>query len=378
MRCSRRGSTVCCPSGRCSLRRDPRAPGSSPAGRSRTSRSSPAQPRGSRCRKRCCASRGGAGGRSSTPTHLRPPARNRCPTGSGACAASLRPISEGVVRILLGDFNATLDHQALRDVLDRGYVDAADAVGKALTPTWPRQRLLPPTVTIDHVLVDERVRVSDVGIHELPGLGPSRGHRGSRAAVTRRPTTRRRVSGIRRPPAEPSGRRPAQPISRPAHPVVRKLATMLYDKAKIQVGGRARRERLRELSARSPRPARRARWRRRRSRGGRGARLRSLAPGSFVASPGPPFPRRPRRSRERRPAPRRSWRGRGPAGRARHPGRGSRGEPLRPRAPWTARRSSRRAARAVTATSGSPTPPARPRGSPRRASRASRGGSSCG
>ncbi len=76
---------------------------------------------------------------------------------------------EGVVRILLGDFNATLDHQALRDVLDRGYVDAADAVGKGLTPTWPRQRLLPPTVTIDHVLVDERVRVSDVGIHELPG-----------------------------------------------------------------------------------------------------------------------------------------------------------------------------------------------------------------
>lgn len=76
---------------------------------------------------------------------------------------------QGMVRLLLGDFNATLDHQALRDVLDRGYVDAADAVGKALTPTWPPERSLPPTVTIDHVLVDERVRVRDVGIHELPG-----------------------------------------------------------------------------------------------------------------------------------------------------------------------------------------------------------------
>ena len=76
---------------------------------------------------------------------------------------------QGVVRILLGDFNATLDHQALRDVLDRGYVDAADAVGKGLTPTWPRGHLLPPTVTIDHVLVDHRVRVRDVGIHDLPG-----------------------------------------------------------------------------------------------------------------------------------------------------------------------------------------------------------------
>ncbi len=76
---------------------------------------------------------------------------------------------QGAVRILLGDFNATLDHEALREVLDRGYVDAADAAGKALTPTWPRQHLVPPTVTIDHVLVDERVRVNDVGVHELPG-----------------------------------------------------------------------------------------------------------------------------------------------------------------------------------------------------------------
>jgi endonuclease/exonuclease/phosphatase (EEP) superfamily protein YafD len=76
---------------------------------------------------------------------------------------------EGAVRILLGDFNATLDHEALREVLDRGYVDAADATGEGLTPTWPRGHLLPPTVTIDHVLVDERVRVRDLGVHDLPG-----------------------------------------------------------------------------------------------------------------------------------------------------------------------------------------------------------------
>ncbi len=76
---------------------------------------------------------------------------------------------DGAVRLLLGDFNATLDHEALREVLDRGYVDAADAVGKGLTPTWPRGHLLPPIVTIDHVLVDERVRVSDVGVHDIPG-----------------------------------------------------------------------------------------------------------------------------------------------------------------------------------------------------------------
>jgi endonuclease/exonuclease/phosphatase family metal-dependent hydrolase len=74
----------------------------------------------------------------------------------------------GPVRLLLGDFNATLDHEELRRILDSGYVDAADAVGKGLTPTWPQGRLIPPSVTIDHVLVDERVRVQDVHIHELP------------------------------------------------------------------------------------------------------------------------------------------------------------------------------------------------------------------
>jgi endonuclease/exonuclease/phosphatase family metal-dependent hydrolase len=98
------------------------------------------------------------------------------PTGSQQAAGwhrglrSLpRPERRGPVRVLLGDFNATLDHAALRDLLDGGYVDAAAAVGKGLTPTWPRGRLLAPTVAIDHVLVDSRVRVREVGIHELPG-----------------------------------------------------------------------------------------------------------------------------------------------------------------------------------------------------------------
>jgi endonuclease/exonuclease/phosphatase family metal-dependent hydrolase len=75
----------------------------------------------------------------------------------------------GPVRLLLGDFNASLDHEELRRILDSRYVDAADAVGNGLTPTWPQGRLIPPSVTIDHVLVDERVRVQAVHIRELPG-----------------------------------------------------------------------------------------------------------------------------------------------------------------------------------------------------------------
>ncbi|GAB1642672.1 endonuclease/exonuclease/phosphatase family protein [Krasilnikovia sp. MM14-A1259] len=77
--------------------------------------------------------------------------------------------ASGPLRVLMGDFNSTLDHRALRTVVSHGYRDAADATGKGLIGTWgpyadPR---LPP-VTIDHVLVDERIGVADVSVHGLP------------------------------------------------------------------------------------------------------------------------------------------------------------------------------------------------------------------
>jgi endonuclease/exonuclease/phosphatase (EEP) superfamily protein YafD len=78
------------------------------------------------------------------------------------------PTPEGQPWILAGDFNATLDHSELRDLLDSGYVDAADAAGAGLDPTWPSD-LIPPPVTIDHVLADERAAVRDASVHDLPG-----------------------------------------------------------------------------------------------------------------------------------------------------------------------------------------------------------------
>lgn len=82
---------------------------------------------------------------------------------------SLPPASPaGPVRILAGDFNATLDHAELRRVLDSGYVDAAERTGEALVPTWPRRRTAPP-VTLDHVLVDERAAVLGFSAHDVPG-----------------------------------------------------------------------------------------------------------------------------------------------------------------------------------------------------------------
>ncbi|MFD0967157.1 endonuclease/exonuclease/phosphatase family protein [Plantactinospora endophytica] len=77
---------------------------------------------------------------------------------------------DGPLRILAGDFNATLDHAPLRDLLDTGYVDAADAVGAGLTGTWgPYDGDPLPPVTIDHVLVDRRIAVDRVTVSRLPG-----------------------------------------------------------------------------------------------------------------------------------------------------------------------------------------------------------------
>ncbi|UWP78473.1 endonuclease/exonuclease/phosphatase family protein [Dactylosporangium fulvum] len=76
-------------------------------------------------------------------------------------------------RVLLGDFNSTLDHGPLRRLLRTGYRDAAAGRGRGLLPTWPFRgatrllRLLP--VTIDHVLVDRRIGVRAVATRVTPG-----------------------------------------------------------------------------------------------------------------------------------------------------------------------------------------------------------------
>ncbi|WP_434089803.1 endonuclease/exonuclease/phosphatase family protein [Micromonospora echinofusca] len=77
---------------------------------------------------------------------------------------------DGPLRILAGDFNATLDHAPLRALLDTGYVDAADQAGAGLVGTWgPYDGDPIPSVVIDHVLVDRRIAVRAVTVHRVPG-----------------------------------------------------------------------------------------------------------------------------------------------------------------------------------------------------------------
>jgi endonuclease/exonuclease/phosphatase family metal-dependent hydrolase len=71
--------------------------------------------------------------------------------------------------VLAGDFNSTLDFPELRDLLDTGYRDAGEITGEGLEPTWPQGKILPPPVTIDHVLADPRVSIVGYGVESLPG-----------------------------------------------------------------------------------------------------------------------------------------------------------------------------------------------------------------
>ena len=70
--------------------------------------------------------------------------------------------------LLIGDFNATLDHRKLKAFTDAGFRDAAALVGAGLPGTfnarlWPR--LL--QITIDHVLVGPYAHVTSVTNHRV-------------------------------------------------------------------------------------------------------------------------------------------------------------------------------------------------------------------
>ncbi|GII89349.1 endonuclease [Sphaerisporangium siamense] len=77
--------------------------------------------------------------------------------------------ASGPLRVLAGDFNASLDHAEMRKLVARGYRDAGDATGGGLTPTWPANKRLPPLITIDHVLADHRVGFRAYKVFDVPG-----------------------------------------------------------------------------------------------------------------------------------------------------------------------------------------------------------------
>jgi endonuclease/exonuclease/phosphatase (EEP) superfamily protein YafD len=71
--------------------------------------------------------------------------------------------------VVAGDFNATLDHSALRSGA-AGCADAADQRGQGLVPTWSptaRTRILGPQ--IDHVLTAGGIAAETFSVHDVAG-----------------------------------------------------------------------------------------------------------------------------------------------------------------------------------------------------------------
>lgn len=83
--------------------------------------------------------------------------------------ATLPSGGHGTPWLLAGDFNATFDQAPFRELVGRGYRDAGEVAGKGLDSTFPADgSLLPPPITIDHVLADERFGIVEYEVEPLP------------------------------------------------------------------------------------------------------------------------------------------------------------------------------------------------------------------
>lgn len=88
--------------------------------------------------------------------------------------------------VLLGDFNATLDHTPMRDLLAAGLTDTHAELGRGWARTWPvGMTLLPPLVQIDHVLHGSGLAGVSVGERTVPGTD----HRAVVAVLALLPST---------------------------------------------------------------------------------------------------------------------------------------------------------------------------------------------
>ncbi|WP_243057002.1 endonuclease/exonuclease/phosphatase family protein [Nocardioides sp. SR21] len=91
--------------------------------------------------------------------------------------------------LLVGDFNATLDHAPMRALSDAGYRDVGELANQGWLPTWPASGTvdvlgvgLPALVQIDHVLVGPGLAALGMHTVELPGSD----HRAVVAEVARK------------------------------------------------------------------------------------------------------------------------------------------------------------------------------------------------
>lgn len=91
---------------------------------------------------------------------------------------SLQPYLAGPV-IVAGDLNAVDDHGAMQNLKADGLESGADIAGAGFLPTYPANQFLPPLLPIDHVLVSQRLTVTEIHAFTVAGTD----HRGLLATI---------------------------------------------------------------------------------------------------------------------------------------------------------------------------------------------------
>jgi endonuclease/exonuclease/phosphatase (EEP) superfamily protein YafD len=108
-----------------------------------------------------------------TNVHALPPVDVRVDQWRSDLAAVGRLAERPGNRLLIGDFNATLDHSEFRDILNGvdgpGLVDVGAASGSRLVPTWPMDGQLLPGITIDHLVTSPALGSSGYQVHRVAG-----------------------------------------------------------------------------------------------------------------------------------------------------------------------------------------------------------------
>jgi endonuclease/exonuclease/phosphatase (EEP) superfamily protein YafD len=97
--------------------------------------------------------------------HPRPPIGDA--TQWRADQRAIRQVARGQLgrTMIVGDFNATMDHAPLRELVGRGYDDAATQARSGWQPTWPSAGVVsrfgvpvPSVIAIDHVFLSRGLR----------------------------------------------------------------------------------------------------------------------------------------------------------------------------------------------------------------------------
>jgi len=108
--------------------------------------------------------------------HPRPPVGTAA--GWRADQVTVRRAARGLAgpTVVAGDLNATMDHAPMRELVGRGFRDAATEARSRWQPTWPSAGVVsrfgvsvPPLLAIDHVLVDEVLRAVATRSYPVPG-----------------------------------------------------------------------------------------------------------------------------------------------------------------------------------------------------------------